>query len=186
MSVKANAKERIMEAMLKMLEANEDITTLTSREIASLSGVNTAMINYYYQSKDNLLNQAVNNYMGHVFEEIIIKSRGDGDAIDRLKVMIKTIADVAIRNFSSGEIAVLFDFKKGSIDTAEMIIPLLKEHFGKRKTDDEIKVIGMQIIIPLQMMFLNEPLYRKYLTLDFQKPEERNKIIDAIIDNIIT
>lgn len=174
-----------MKALLKKLEANEDITHLTSREIASLSDVNTAMINYYYQSKDNLLNQAVTHFMGHIFEEIIVKSKGNGDPIDRLKEMIKTIADVAIRNFSTGEIAILFDFKNGSIKTSEMIIPLLREHFGKRKRDDEIKVIGLQIIIPLQMMFLNQPLYKKYLTLDIQMLEERNKIIDAIVDNVI-
>lgn len=180
-----SAKERIMETLLKMLSEKKEITKLTTREIAALSDVNTAMINYYYQSKDNLLNLAVTHYMSNIFEEIVNKSRENGEAIIRLRAMIKAIADVAISNFALSEVVILFDFKNGTIETNSMITPLLKEHFGASKSDDEIKIIGLQIIIPLQMMFLNEKTYRKYFTLDIKVLEERNQLIDCIIDNVI-
>ena len=180
-----SAKERIMATLLNMLSERKDITKLTTREIAALSDVNTAMINYYYQSKENLLNLAVNQYMSNAFEEIVHKSKENGEVIFRLKTMIKAVADAAIQNFSSSEIAILFDFKNGSIETNNMITPLLKEHFGDIKSDDEIKVIGLQIIIPLQMLFLNEKSYSKYFTLDIKVLEERNQLIDCIIENVI-
>lgn len=180
-----NAKERIMETLLNMLRDRKEIAKLTIREIGALSEVNPAMINYYFQSKENLLNLAVNHYMSNVFEEIVRKSKEKGDAIFRLRSMIKAISDVAIQNFTYSEITILFDFKNGSIETNNMITPLLKEHFGINKSEDEIKIIGLQIIIPLQMMFLNEKYYRKYFRLDFKVQEERNQLIDCIIDNVI-
>ena len=50
-----DAKERIMNTMVKLLLERKDVNKITTREIAKLANVNSASINYYYQSKDNLV-----------------------------------------------------------------------------------------------------------------------------------
>ena len=68
------AKKRILETVVSAMQENQDIGKLTNRQIAEKAGVNSALINYYFKSKDNLLIEAVNICMGNLFENIIQKT----------------------------------------------------------------------------------------------------------------
>ena len=56
-----NAKERILQAAIELLAEFE---TITVRQIAERAEVGIGSINYHFQSKDNLLNEAVGRMMG--------------------------------------------------------------------------------------------------------------------------
>lgn len=180
------AKERIMETVVNLLMQKTDMTTITNRHIAALAGVNSALINYYYQSKENLLYSAVGVCMGNVFEEIIEKSTGNTPPIERLKHMVKAIAEVAFDNYSLAEIAFTHDMGKGSVDTTQMLLPLLKEIYGDTKSETELKVLGLQLIIPLQSLFLNAKDYKNFLLFDIWNTSMRNEMIDKMVNNIIS
>ena len=81
------AKKRILETVVSAMQENQDIGKLTNRQIAEKAGVNSALINYYFKSKDNLLIEAVNICMGNLFENIIQKTSKE-IAKDRLKVVL--------------------------------------------------------------------------------------------------
>ena len=180
----SGAKERIMQTVVRMLTDKKDISKLTNRQIAEMACVNSALINYYYQSKENLFRLAVEECMGEVFKEIIQKSTGDGQPVVRLKSMVKAIAEVACSNYSLAEHAFKFDMKNGSMGTNQMILSLLKEIYGDTKTDTELKLVGLQLIIPLQSLFLNANDFKNYLLCDLFNTNMRNEIIDKMVDNI--
>lgn len=73
MSEKMNtqAKSRILDTVVSMLRDGVDVLEMMTREITKLAEVNGAMINYYFQSKENLLNCAVDVCMEGVFNEVI-------------------------------------------------------------------------------------------------------------------
>ncbi|MDP4095119.1 MAG: TetR family transcriptional regulator, partial [Bacillota bacterium] len=56
-SEEKNAKERIILATIELIE-KKGINSITTRGIASTANVNSAAINYYFGSKEKLLDEA--------------------------------------------------------------------------------------------------------------------------------
>lgn len=178
------AKEKIMDVVEKLLRQKKDMSKITNREIAFIAGVNSALINYYYQSRENLIHLAVGNCMEDIAETILHESSIDQNPIIRLKSLMKAISDFAFDNFTFAEVAFNSEIKNGGINTVQMIIPLLKEILRDTKTDVELKLMAFQLIIPMQALFLNAATYSKYLFIDAQSSSARNELLDMLVDNL--
>ncbi|MPW25447.1 TetR family transcriptional regulator [Alkalibaculum sp. M08DMB] len=184
MNENTGAKERIMDVVIKLLQEQKDISKITNRQIAQMAGVNSALINYYYQSKENLVNTAVGFCMGDIAKTILKKSASENHPVHRVKNLVKAISDFAFSNYTFAEIVFSSELKHGSINTIQMIIPLLKEIFGDKKTDIELKLMAFQLIIPMQVMFLNAKEYTTYLSHDLWDIHSRNKLLDKLVNNM--
>lgn len=180
-----DAKERIMNTMVELLLERKDVNKITTREVAKLANVNSASINYYYKSKDNLVFKAVEICIENIAKKLFFKDIQDENPVSRLKNMIKEISTFTFNNYYLSKIAISTEIKKGSINTSRIILPLLKEIFKEKKTEGELKVIALQIITPVQVMFLNASDYKEYLSVDIFNEQLRNELIDKMIDNIL-
>ena len=161
MSDKVGARERIMETVIALLEEGKDISRISNREIAALAGVNSALINYYYQSKDNLISLAAGACMARI-GGMLSDHAEDATPAQRIKSMLKKFSEFCFRHSTLAEIAVSSELKAGSLQTSKMLYPLFREHFGERKTDMEIKLMTLQLLNPMQLLFLNRHEYKGY------------------------
>jgi len=180
-----DAKERIMNTVIKLLLEQKDVSRISVRQIAKEANVNSALINYYFQSKENLLNMAVETCMTGIVNEMFDKDSNNSDPVVRLKTMIKDIATFAFNNSFLSEIAISSELKNGSFTTTQMILPVLGEIFNGEKTESELRLIALQLIVPLQVLFLNARKYNSYLASDIFDEKQRNQILDKIVDNIL-
>lgn len=180
-----DSKERIMDTMVKLLMERKDINKITTRQIAELAEVNSALINYYYQSKENLVYRAVEFCMENIAKKIFDEDMKDENPVTRLKSMIKAFANFVFENYYLSEIAVSNEIRHGSINTSTTILPLLSEIFEETKTETELKLIALQIIVPMQVMFLNADEYKGHLKKDLFNEELRSELLDQMIDNIL-
>lgn len=180
------SKERIMDTMVKLMMERKDINKITTRQIAELANVNSALINYYYQSKENLVFKAVEICMDNIAKELFVNDKQNENPIDKLKNMIKKFSSFAFNNYYLSEIAIANEIRHGSITTNSMFLPLLKEIFKKNKTEMELKMIALQIITPMQVLFLNANEYKVYLAKDLYNEQIRNELLDQMIDNILS
>lgn len=181
-----DSKERILETMVNLLMEEKDVNKITTRQIAELANVNSALINYYYQSKENLVYKAVEFCMENIAKKIFAEDMQNEDPpVIRLKNMLRAFSNFAFNNYYLSEIAVSNEVKHGSIGTSTTILPLLSEIFKEKKTEVDLKLIAMQIIIPMQVMFLNANEYKVYLAKDLFDEQIRNKLLDQMIDNIL-
>lgn len=64
-----SARQRILEAVITCIE-KEGINNLTTRSIAAEAGVNIAAINYYFRTKDALVEEALSMSVNHMLEDI--------------------------------------------------------------------------------------------------------------------
>jgi AcrR family transcriptional regulator len=64
-----STRVRILNAALDLIE-REGISKVTTRAIAELAEVNIASINYYYRSKDALIDEAIGQSWAHMMEDI--------------------------------------------------------------------------------------------------------------------
>ncbi|MDF2882625.1 MAG: TetR/AcrR family transcriptional regulator [Clostridiaceae bacterium] len=181
----ADAKERIMDTMVELLMERKDVNKITTRQIAERANVNVALINYYFQSKENLLNKAVEICMENIANKMFVNDRENELPVHRLKTMIKTISTFAFDNYYLSEIAISCELKNGGVNTSKMILPLLKEIFKEEKTEVELKTMAIQLIVPMQVIFLNAKAYKEYLLKDIFDEKQRNELLDKMIDNIL-
>jgi AcrR family transcriptional regulator len=64
----ASVQTKIIEATIECIE-REGMQAVTIRKIAKLAGVNSAAINYYFRSKEKLVEEVKRSTVEHVFED---------------------------------------------------------------------------------------------------------------------
>jgi len=183
MGENSGSKEKILETVVELLLDGQDASKVSNRQIASIAGVNSALINYYFQSKDNLVGIAAGICMEKIAGALNEYSK-DLCVGDRIKQMLKDFSDFCYSNITIAEIAINADLKQGSIHTSGIILPLFREHFGKEKTDNELKLLTFQLLHPMQLLFINRNEYKTYLSCDPSSKDIRDNMIETLVDNI--
>lgn len=187
MSSKKTTKDEILQVVVDLLKSHEDFSSITVRDIAKAAHVNVALISYYFQSKENLVFTAAQMCMNEITSQLHPNPNNPvlKDPIERLKKTIIDIADFAFNSYYLSKISISQELNSGSIGTGIMILPVLKEIFQDRKTDLELKLVAMQIIVPCQVVFLCADKYQAHLYKDVMLKEHRDEILLKIIDNVI-
>lgn len=180
-----DAKERIMKTVVGLMLEQKDMSKITNRDIAARAGVNSALINYYYQSKENLLNQAVGVCMSQMADHLLEDGTKEERPLERLRIMLRGISSFAVEHRFLSEISISGELKSGNENTVGTILPLLKEIFGGKKSELELKLLALQIIVPLQVLLLNPKEYKKSLGSDVTDIEKSFQLLDILIDNVI-
>lgn len=178
------AKEKILDIAEQLLMENKDLSEVTNREIASLAGVNSALINYYYQSKENLMRLAADRCMSHIGASLFDQNSSAVPS-DRIKTMLKRFYKFCYQNPALAKIKVSSELKQGSVYTSQMLLPLFREHFGEMKSDMALKLLTFQLLFPLQIFFLNKEQFASYFGCDLSDYKMLDAIIDQLVDNII-
>lgn len=178
-----NAKERILQAAIELTAEEEHVENITIRQIAEKAGVNVALINYYYRSKENLLNQVVETMIGNSVKEMFEKGDEAKDAATRLKAFMINSAVFSFKYHKLWKIAVAAELKQGGRNTCEMAMPLLREIF-KDKSEIELRITALQLFIPFLQIFVNPGPYNDYLKTDFFDDKKRRQMINQMADNI--
>ena len=177
-------KDKILDTVVKMIMESQEIDSITVRNIAQESGANIALINYYFGSKDNLINQAVDICLSSFTSDLYKDISDTMSAKEKIIKMILGIADFSFRTDYLSQIAIKKDLDNGSIDTAQIILPLLRQVFPDKK-DLDLKLLALQLISPIQVLYLNHEKYNMYLYTDLKNKEMRDKILIEMINQII-
>lgn len=183
MDEKTAAKEKILEVVEHLLMDNKDLTKVTNREIATLAGVNSALINYYFQSKENLMRLAADKCLADIGATLLCQ-KDSSIPSERLKNMLKKFYKFCYQNPSLAEIKMTTELKQGSVYTSQMLLPTFREYFGEKKNDMSLKLLTFQLLFPLQVFFLNKEQFTTYFGFDFNDYRMWDTVIDQLVDNI--
>lgn len=180
-----SAKQKIFQTALELLDSEENADSITTRQIAQKAGVNLALVNYYYQSKGNLLSQAAGYKMGAIICQVLEHSYADADAAVRLKKLLTTTADFSFRHNEIFKIAVTGELQQGCKNSCELVMPLLNEIFAG-KNEAELRMIALQLMLPFHFIVLYPEKYGETLNVDFFDEEQRSRMINEMTDNILS
>jgi len=179
------AKEKIFQAAMELVAGGKTDQQITTREIASKAGVNLALVNYYYQSKENLLSQVVGTMMGDIIKQSNQNSRTSADAQTRLRNMLLATADAAFKYRNICIIAISQELKYGCGNSCKLVMPLLKEILTECDESD-LNIIAMQLMIPFHQIVLKPEFYSRYLDTDFFDEEKRRQKINQMVDCVLS
>lgn len=184
METKISARDKLLQAVLDMLAEGRDVSLATTRQIAARAGVNAALVNYYYQSRENLLSHAVALMMEGVAGRIAQSASPQADAASRLGSMLAAMGDAAFQNANVCKIAIATELKRGCRDSCEMILPLLKELFPQCGRE-ELMSAALQLMLPLHHIMLEPGLYGEVLGADFTDARQRARTIDRMVGRVL-
>ncbi len=181
------AKERIIQATIALLNEEADPDKLTVRRIAERAEVGVGTINYHFQTKENLLNQAV----GLIMREMAAKwtapqEQAETDPVARLRNLLKETSEVAFQFPALSRIAISHALMQGNMEPALLTLPMLREIYGAEKSETELRLIAFTLITATQVIFLRAPAFQLYAGIDFFDQQQREASIDILIDNLVT
>lgn len=179
-----NAKDRIFEATLRLLLKDKSDNKLTVREIAIEARVNVALINYYYQSKDNLLQLVVRHKMSDLIHDLYNNPIKETLPKDQLKKLLIKTADMGFHNYEINKIAVEGELRNGCINSCNMVMPLLEMIF-EDESQERNRIRALQLMVPLHNIMLYPAVYNTYLNTDFFDDGKRKIAIGNMVDTFL-
>ncbi len=184
-------KEKIMETTIALIKEYGDTDRITMREIADKAGVGLAMINYHFQTKDNLIYVCMLKMVGHTLENFeFYRPNSDMKAIDKMREIGKGIAAFMVTNPGFGRVAIMNDLVSPNINDnsnqiAKMFLPIIKEIYVDEKTDQELLIMLYMLISSIEVGFLRRNVMKETLGIDLSNAEQRDKFVEYCIHTVV-
>lgn len=180
-----NAKDKIIKATIELLNEVGEPDKITIRQIAERANVGVGLINYHFQTKENLLYTAVSDTMSEIAIQLQMLNEGESqDPVQKLTTMLIELTDFATRYSKLSLILAAYDLQQGNMQTPLYIIPILREIYGNTKDEIEIRIIALEIITTLQVVCTRSPAFKLYTGIDINIKSQRDKLIYTIIKSV--
>lgn len=177
-----DVKDSLIQATIQLLTKNKNSGKITARQIANEAGVNLAMINYYFSSKDALVNLAVSKIMEEQADELKVIRSSNIPPKQRLKEFLITMSDMTIDYAELTKPTVPYVLLEGEIELPYYILPMVKECFGDKRTETECRIIAYQLISFSQLIFYRSIDFLKYTGVDINDKEQRDALFQSMLD----
>ena len=179
-----STERALIDAAKKLMLNCSDWTEVTARAITKEAGVNLAMINYCFGSKEALLFEVFKEFQEDVkkykpeLEEIIQSDMPPKEKlIEGYYQMLKLMLDY----FSMSQAVVKYCVFNRKMDMDDGGIELVKEHFNGRKTDGECMLIAYEISSIHELMILRHEEIKETCGIDLKDEKVLRQIV---IDNM--
>lgn len=181
-------RQQILNVTLELLKT-EDFEEITVRKIAKRANVNVALINYYFGSKDKLLNSAVQILVTSFKEAFSILDTEGMDPREKLKTFLMKYLTISrqypfiVRRLVAKD-PFLFDSQKEFFEFIKAIgLRSLLRTVGEisGETDQEkLTIMTSHLLGASFLPMLLEPLYKSITGFPFPDEETR---IDILLKN---
>lgn len=180
-----NQKAVLLKATMELLEEAEQPEKVTSRQIAARAGVNLAMINYYFGSKEALTSQAIAeilNVSAGIFKSPVNPSEPPKE---RLRHILRKICHVVVKYQRYTSIYVPHLLLEDEITLPQHILPEIRDYFGTKKSETESRIIAYEMISFLQLAFYRADAFERYTGIDLTKESADIELIDWELEQFL-
>ena len=183
----AITREKLIAACEKLIEASSDPMSVTSRQIAAESGLQAAMINYCFGSREKLIYEVFfRNYQNALADasvnEIVSSSMSPKDKLKALHFMI---ASFLVANYKLTKAITSFVLFERDLSKEAFSFALVKEHFGGRMDDVSCRMIAYELSTMMQLVIYRYEDIRDHMGLDLTDPTALKSYIDMRIDLLL-
>lgn len=162
------------------------------RLIAERANVALSALNYHFQTKENLINQSVEVLIGDRISTWYDRYNSlTGDPVNKLKTMLRDTASFLAKYPRISRVSIIYDLLSGgkeednSMQTNKAYLTAIQEIYGSKKNEQELKIKIHQIIAAGQVALLRADVFKSYTGIDFFNDQQRDMLIDRLVDNII-
>jgi AcrR family transcriptional regulator len=187
-----NTEQRIIDAAIESIE-RYGIADTTNRKIAEIAGVNNAAINYYFRSKDALVQKVMEVTLNNAFDWKDFSKLPYGTPRERCIVVFNDLMKGGI-NFPGLTRAHFYDLlANGNYDNlgirkyTEFIerLALELEELGATQPPSELRLTLMQIAAAVMMVIIAPGMYAEQYHFDLRKENDREKFITELVNKLL-
>jgi len=186
-----DTKNKIIKVTIDLIREEKDVSKITIRRIAKEAELAISMINYHFQTKANLINKAVESFISRVISSAGEQYQNSNlSPEEKMRIRLKQAAKFLAQNPGIARVSILNDLNNGSENDnssqlLKSISAQLKEVYGSKKNELELKIIAEQQLAAIQHIFLRADIFEKLTGMDFFDDQERDNLMDRILDNIL-
>ena len=185
----ASVQSKIVEATIECIE-REGIQAVTIRKIAKLAGVNSAAINYYFRSKERLVEEVKRQTVEHVFEDWREIINDENRSVrERLFLLFTDYMEGAIMYPGISKAHMWEPMMDNNYDSlfVRLLNGFLEELTRKvalelRREPDELKLAVIHMFSGLSMAVLMPDLYQRFYNgRSFKEAKVRRALIEHVL-----
>ncbi|WP_028307816.1 TetR/AcrR family transcriptional regulator [Desulfitibacter alkalitolerans] len=181
-----DARNRIIKAAIDILDEVTDVDKVTVRQVAERAKVGTGLINYHFKTKNNLLGIAVGDVMAKMATSFVTSDNyAKLEPVTKLKTMLKELYSFAKRHEKLVKFTITHGILNGDMETPLFLVPVLKDIFGNQKDEIDLRILALQILLPIQIASISPSKFHFYSGINLHNEEQRNIFIDTLVDNIV-
>lgn len=173
-------KERLIAATCRLLQNCADVSDITARKIAAEAETTLGMIKYYFNSKDALVNVAVNTLLADRADQYHKIVDGNLPPVQKLIEFLSEIADIAVEYSRYTKPMIPYCMLNEPIEEPYYILPLVKECLPHR-TETECRVIAYQLTSFTNLVFYRSEDFQKYAGVDFKDSKQRKTFFVTMV-----
>lgn len=189
----SDAEEKIIQATVDCIE-EYGINSTTIRRIGNKAGMNSAAINYYFRSKDVLMNRVLQTTLDNAFNWDDFKYTESLPLHEQLEeiFIFMSVKPMQFRNITQAHLYEIIEHGNYHTELTTKLNGFLEKVFGevKRKKpelpDSEIRLALTQLAaatLPFFSTFSN--LYNPFSGLDMRKEENRILYVKRLVEKLI-
>jgi AcrR family transcriptional regulator len=179
-------KEQLIQATIALI--NENPHNITVRQIAERAGVGVGLINYHFQTKDNLIDVAVQRIIDAAIARVPdILAGFAGTPEEKLRQMARSTMRYIASNPNVSRISILRDMGQGhAADNTQTTIRAYDSMLQGIIPDKKKRALIVHVLVAsLQALFLRAGVLREISGFDFYDEEQRGRFIDALLDVLL-
>lgn len=178
-------KDKIKTATKKLMAKCENPAQVTSRTIAQEAGVQLAMINYCFGSREGLLFTLFEEMSESHFREcpqIYGVLQSDIQPKEKLRQLHYLIAGMLLNNFSYTQAVTGYVLLHRDLSLGLNSLPLVIAHYNGRKTMQECQLISYELSSIMQLAVNRHEALHEFCGIDLTDSEQLKKYVDMQID----
>ena len=181
-----DVKEKIIEATISLItESDGEVTNINTRAISERANVGVGLVNYHFQTKENLIEICVERMIGKVISTFA-PSAPEKTLTARLKYIAKMVFDFLINNQAVSRISILSDQKNPKTNDNTMMSAMgFNKILAQLKiSNKEQFVLAFALTSVIQALFLRKEQSDELFGYNINMKEQRDEVLDLLIDTM--
>lgn len=180
-----NTKKALLDAARKLMIECDDPSKITARKLTKEAGVNLAMINYCFGSREALLFEVFNNLQEEAmncnpaFRETLARDISPKEKL--IEIHFHSMK-MMIENFSLTKAVTKYILLNREISAKRGSLKFITEHFGGRKSESECRLIAYELSSLHELAVLRHEEIREVCGIDLKNDNELKEYITKHIN----
>lgn len=149
-------KERMIDVTIALIQAsNGNASEITTRDIAEKAGVGNGLINYHFQTKENLIAICVQRIIGQVVKRFNLDTANIQNTSEGMTYAATQVFEFLFANLAISRISILSDLsnpaeESNTVKSQQSICHVL----GESMNDTDKQIFSFALVSIMQVAFL--------------------------------
>ena len=178
-----SSKDQLIDATIALIQqSNGNIDEITIRAIAEKANVGVGLVNYHFQSKENLITICVQKMIEQTVSSFVPEKIENQSDKERMAAWAIQVFDFLFANHAISRISILGDLFHYEIDSNSVKTQRgLMQAINADMTEADKRMLSFILTSVMQTAFLSSETSLEWLGFDFALQKDRHEYIRKLV-----